>query len=77
MRFVLDKVIADLGLKAIGAVWHKFDGESGVTAVSLTESHLACHTYPEHGTATFNLYCCRPAEWDWDTNLRAALGAEA
>ena len=77
LRFVLDKVIADLGLKAIGAVWHKFDGEGGVTGlVALTESHLACHTYPEHGTATFNLYCCRARpEWDWDTNLRAALGA--
>lgn len=77
VRFVLDKVIADLGLKAIGAVWHKFDGEGGVTGlVALTESHLACHTYPEHGTATFNLYCCRARpEWDWDTNLRAALGA--
>ena len=74
---VLSTVIADLGLKAIGSVWHKFDGEGGVTGlIALTESHLACHTYPEHQTATFNLYCCqaRP-EWDWDANLRNMLGA--
>ena len=46
--------------------------------IALTESHLACHTYPEHGTATFNLYCCqtRP-EWDWDNQLTNALGASA
>ncbi len=77
VRSIMDGVIADLGLKAIGSVWHKFEGEGGVTGlVALTESHLACHTYPEHGTATFNLYCCRERpEWDWDTNLKNALGA--
>jgi S-adenosylmethionine decarboxylase len=42
----------------------------------LTESHLACHTYPEYGTATFNLYCCRSRpEWDWESELRSALSA--
>ncbi len=78
VRSVLDRVIADLGLRSIGSVWHKFDGEGGVTGlVALTESHLACHTYPEHGTATFNLYCCRTRpEWEWETNLQTAFGAK-
>ena len=78
LREIFDRVIADLGLKSIGAVWHKFPGEGGVTGlVALTESHLACHTYPEHGTATFNLYCCRTRpEWNWEGNLIRALGAE-
>jgi len=77
IRLIMSGVIADLGLRSIGSVWHKFEGEGGVTGlVALTESHLACHTYPEHGTATFNLYCCRTRpEWDWDTNLKTALGA--
>ena len=78
VRSVLSGVIADLGLKAVGSVWHKFEGEGGVTGlVALTESHLACHTYPEHRTATFNLYCCnaRP-EWEWDANLKKILRAE-
>ena len=77
LRSVLSDVIDDLGLKAVGSVWHKFDGEGGVTGlIALTESHLACHTYPEHQTATFNLYCCKARpEWDWDANLRTALGA--
>jgi S-adenosylmethionine decarboxylase len=78
LRDLFERLIADLGLKAIGSVWHTFPGEGGVTGlVALTESHLACHTYPEHGTATFNLYCCKTRpEWDWEGNLTSALGAE-
>ncbi|HUR99685.1 MAG TPA: S-adenosylmethionine decarboxylase [Pyrinomonadaceae bacterium] len=77
LRDLFDRVMSDLGLNAIGEVWHKFPGESGVTGmIALTESHLACHTYPEHGTATFNLYCCRTRrEWDWESNLGRALCA--
>ena len=77
IRSILDDVINDLALKPIGSVWHKFENEGGVTGlIALTESHLACHTYPEHGTATFNLYCChsRP-EWDWKTKLKVTLTA--
>jgi len=77
LRDLFDRVVSDLGLKVIDSVWHTFPGEAGVTGlIALTESHLACHTYPEHGTATFNLYCCRTRpEWDWESNLAAALGA--
>ncbi len=77
LRDLFERVIEDLGLKAIGSVWHRFPGESGVTGmIALTESHLACHTYPEHGVATFNLYCCRTRpEWDWEDNLKKFLGA--
>lgn len=77
IRTILLNVIDDLGLRSIGSVWHKFEGEGGVTGlIALTESHLACHTYPEHGTVTFNLYCCRTRpEWNWDVELRSALGA--
>lgn len=77
LRAVFGSIIADLGLKAIDSIWHKFPGEGGVTGlVALTESHLACHTYPEHGTATFNLYCCRTRpEWDWQGNLKNAIAA--
>ncbi|MEJ7623491.1 MAG: adenosylmethionine decarboxylase [Pyrinomonadaceae bacterium] len=77
LRGLLDGVIRDLGLKSTGSLWHKFDGEGGVTGlIALTESHLACHTYPEYGTATFNLYCCRTRpEWAWKAHLSEQLGA--
>lgn len=77
LQTIMSRVIDDLGLQTVGEVWHKFAGEGGVTGlIALTESHLACHTYPEHGIATFNLYCCRTRpEWDWEANLKNALGA--
>jgi S-adenosylmethionine decarboxylase len=77
IKAVMDAVILDLGLKAVGSVWHTFPDAGGVTGmIALTESHLACHTYPEHGTATFNLYCCRERpEWDWNSHLHKLLGA--
>ena len=79
IRSIFGAVMADLGLMSVGSVWHKFPGEGGVTGmIALTESHLACHTYPEYGTATFNLYCCRTRpEWDWENNLKKMIGASA
>jgi len=78
LRAVFVRAMRELGLRAVGRqLWHKFPGEGGVTGlVMLTESHLACHTYPEFRTATFNLYCCRerPA-WAWDERLREMIGA--
>ncbi|MGI8555481.1 MAG: adenosylmethionine decarboxylase [Pyrinomonadaceae bacterium] len=78
LQSVFTQIITDLKLKAVSENWHQFEGEKGVTGlVLLTESHLACHTYPEHRTATFNLYCCqnRP-EWNWKENLEKLLDAK-
>jgi len=79
LRAVFARIITDLGLKTVGKdICYQFPGEKGITGlVALTESHLACHTYPEYKTATFNLYCCknRP-EWNWEENLTEMLGAE-
>ena len=79
LQTVFAKLIADLSLKTIGEInWHKFEGEGGITGlVMLTESHLACHTYPEFETATFNLYCCRSRpEWNWEENLSELIEAK-
>lgn len=79
LQTVFTLIIDDLGLKTIGEQnWHKFDGEGGVTGlVMLTESHLACHTYPENHTATFNLYCCKTRpEWNWEEKLSEMLNAK-
>lgn len=77
LRNVFARVVDDLELKVVDSIWHSFPGEAGVTGLALlTESHLACHTYPENGTATFNLYCCRTRpEWNWEANLKTSLNA--
>jgi len=75
---VCDEIVTDLGLAAIGEPqWHQFPPPGGVTGMYLlTESHLTCHTFPELGVATFNLYCCRPrAPWPWESQLSNRLAA--
>jgi S-adenosylmethionine decarboxylase len=72
------RLVREAGLRSIGpARWRVFPKEGGVTGLLLlTESHLACHTFPEQGFAAFNLYCCKPrAEWPWRERLREMLGA--
>lgn len=78
LQTVFRRAIAELQLQVIGEiVWHHFPPPGGVTGLALlSESHLACHTYPEHGLATINLYCCRARpEWPWEKHLRELLGA--
>lgn len=78
LQSVFAQIIGDLQLKTVKENWHQFEGEKGITGlVMLTESHLACHTYPEYETATFNLYCCRTRPvWDWEKFLKEMLGAK-
>ncbi len=79
LEAVFERVIAELDLRVVGAsVWHEFAWPGGVTGIALlTESHLTCHTYPEHELATINLYCCRAhCVWAWDERLKEMLGAK-
>jgi S-adenosylmethionine decarboxylase len=80
LRALCERVLRELELRLVGeGVWHQFAPPGGLTGLYLlTESHLACHTYPEHGVATFNLHCCRSRPcWGWEAALRQALGATA
>ena len=78
LREVFARAVSELDLRVVGEpLWHKFPGEGGATGLAmLTESHLACHTYPEFGVAAFNLYCCRERpEWPWAERLGELIGA--
>lgn len=80
IRALLENVLVRCELRVVGeGHWHAFGGEGGVTGLYLlTESHLAVHTYPEHGTATLNLYCCRAlTTYPWEAELAHALGAKS
>lgn len=79
LRRIFGRVISELDLKVVGKMMlHQFPSPSGVTGVAmLSESHLAFHTYPEYGIATFNLYCCRERpRWNWEEVLSETLKAE-
>src|SRR5215467_523142 len=64
---LLDRIVADMSLHVVSTAVHVFPEPGGITAMYLlAESHLTIHTFPEAGTATLNVYCCRPraaASW--------------
>jgi len=71
-------MVADLHLHPVAPpTWHQFPGPGGITGlVLLSESHLAVHTFPEHGSLSLNLFCCRPREtWNFEQQLQTRFGA--
>jgi S-adenosylmethionine decarboxylase len=57
--------------------WHQFPHTGGITGLCLlAESHLACHTFPEHGSLCLNVFCCRPRpDWDFADELKREFSA--
>ncbi|MBV9182087.1 MAG: S-adenosylmethionine decarboxylase, partial [Acidobacteria bacterium] len=52
LRTLFTRLIAEMDLRTVGeAQWHQFPGSGGITGLCLlSESHLACHTFPEYGS---------------------------
>ena len=77
---VFTTAVRELALHPVGHThWHQFPAPGGITGLCLlAESHLTVHTFPEHASACFNLFCCTPRRaWDWETQLRTLLGAQS
>jgi S-adenosylmethionine decarboxylase len=77
LRALFARLIEGMELHPVGeAQWHQFPG-GGITGLALLqESHIACHTFPEHRSLCLNVFCCRPRpDWDFETHLKGAFGA--
>jgi S-adenosylmethionine decarboxylase len=71
-------LIRALDLHPLGKCnWHQFPLTGGITGVTLlSESHLACHTFPEYGSLCLNVFCCRPRPaTDFEALLKREFGA--
>lgn len=80
LRALFEELVVGLQLKVVGTPqWQKFPEPGGVTGLALlSESHLAIHTFPEHGFAALNLYSCRErAQPDFAAIVERFLGAGA
>jgi S-adenosylmethionine decarboxylase len=80
LELLFASLIKDLGLRPVApAQWHRFPEPGGITGlVLLAESHLAVHTFPEHGSLCLNLFCCRVRpEWDFRGYFQREFGARS
>jgi len=79
LKALFDALIQDLGLHPVAPTqWHQFPAPGGITGLALlSESHLACHTFPEHQSMCLNLFCCRiRPDWDFQNQLQRRFHAE-
>jgi S-adenosylmethionine decarboxylase len=77
LQTVVDRLVRDLDLHPVAPpVWRRFDGGGVTGLLLLSESHFACHSFPEREFVAFNLYCCRQRSvWEWESQLAELLGA--
>lgn len=79
LRALFARLVEEMNLHPVGnASWHQFPG-GGITGLALLqESHIACHTFPEHRSLCLNVFCCRPRpDWDFQAYFRERFGAAA
>ena len=78
LRTLFRRIVSEMNLRTVGEThWHQFPGSGGITGLwLLSESHLACHTFPEYGSLCLNLFCCVPRpEWDFEKHLAGLFSA--
>lgn len=76
LEYLFRSIVAAMDLHPLDKTsWHQFPHTQGITGVSLlTESHLACHTFPEFQSLCLNVFCCRPRPAaDFEALLKGAF----
>lgn len=59
MKSFLRDACKDHGATVLDTKYRSFGDDAGYTfAIILAESHATCHTWPEYGLATFDIFTC-------------------
>ena len=49
---------SEIGATVIGETFHQFSPHGVTGVISIAESHLSIHTWPEHGYAAIDIFTC-------------------
>ena len=58
LRALCLRLSEESGMTIVGDRFHQFAPQGVTGTVLLAESHLAIHTWPEHGFVTIDVYVC-------------------
>ena len=74
----LESAARSCGLTAVAPpLLHRFDGGGVTGVILLAESHIAVHTFPEHGYAALDIFSCGDSDPHRALNVfRAALAPQ-
>ena len=58
IRDILKKAATEAGATVIGETFHKFEPIGVTGVVSIAESHICIHTWPEYSYASVDIFSC-------------------
>ena len=62
IEFMLDSLCSKHDFHILGKMTHQFEPPGISIVYMLSESHISVHTFPEKGTAAFDIYTCGIAD---------------
>jgi len=54
----MENGIQRAGMTILNIFSHSFDPQGVTIVIALSESHVSCHTWPEHGCIAIDVYTC-------------------
>ena len=55
---IMNKVVSEAQLKVVGEISYQFKPDGASVIKMISESHVAIHTWPEHGYAAVDVFTC-------------------
>jgi len=55
---LLNEIVTEAELTKVSESHFQFDPTGVTSVILLAESHISIHTWPEHGSAAVDIFCC-------------------